>query len=563
MSESTEPIQDTRTWSRRKRSEVQPPQSPEAASETEAQIRRSKRLRGRAEQTAETSGNAEGNTSSATDNVNVKAPDEVTYPVTEEIPQVALKIMRAIKKAHRIPSIGYSPTQLDEQAEHMMSYGPDDLSKDKVETSLELTEEEKTREKHNTDIITKLSDIYTAHVHNQASGYLDKPFNLKVTMDKCGFNGPISPPTRFDYDDPIFEQREEKAIESRLKKWYKNASVSGYGDVREQVTKVNEEVRNAREIPVTHFSVEAELLERVAALWDQNFYPNRSIRVEPYKIHLYGPDGHFDMHRDTPQKDLIGTFLLGLGDTSRGGGLEVDGENMPAHGGHWCAFYPDVPHRVERIWYGHRAVIAFKIFRTSGSGTETETTARVRQEVTELMSQMQAPFGIMLERKYCMGTTELSGFDALLLQSASALPNVDVRHLPVVLTTHSEFGSQDRYDCYRDFEMRCDTDVAPFTRGHVEELFNTDGEYSCIEHSKCGCPWLEGVKNVPFFSLELPRTLYACSEEEQETCNYVGNEAQAWREDSVYLSYGLLVLPKNDDTSKGNGKDLDDSDGTD
>ncbi|RPD76635.1 hypothetical protein L226DRAFT_381684 [Lentinus tigrinus ALCF2SS1-7] len=469
--------------------------------------------------------------------------------------------MRAIKDAHRIPSIGYSPTQLDKQARHMMSYGPDGLSKDEIEMDLELTEEEETREKHNTDIITKLSAIYSAHVHNKASGYLDKPFNLKITKDNCEFNGPISPPTQFyNCGDPIFERGERKAVKSRLKEWYKNASVSGYGDVREQVTKVNKKVRNAREIPATHFSVEAELLERVAALWDQNFYPNRSIRVEPYKIHLYGPGGHFDMHRDTPQKDLIGTFLLGLGDVSSGGGLKVDGQEMPAYGGHWCAFYPDVPHRVEQIWDGYRAVIAFKIFRTSGSGTETETTTRVRQEATELMSQMQAPFGIMLERKYCLGTTELSGFDALLLQSASALPNVDVRHLPVVLTTYSKFGSQDRYNRYRDFEMRCDTHVAPFTRGHVEELFGTDGEYSSIKHSKCGCPWLDGVKNVPFFSLELPRALYSCSKEEKETCNYTGNEAQAWREDSVYLSYALLVLPKSDDISKDNGKDVDDTD---
>ncbi|KAI0691468.1 hypothetical protein C8T65DRAFT_816903 [Cerioporus squamosus] len=462
--------------------------------------------------------------------------------------------MHAVKEARSIPSIGYSPTELDQQAKHMMEYGPDGLSKDDVGTNVKLTEEEKTREIHNTALIAKLSDIYTQHVHNKASGYLDRPFKLRITRPTCKFEGELVPPTEFGYGgSPEYTEKEEKRIAKRLREWYKNADVSGYGDVREQVTKVDEKVRNAREIPATQFSVEPELLERIAALWDQNFYPNRGIRVEPYKIHLYGPQGHFGAHRDTPQKDLIGTFLLGLGDSSSGGGLVVDEEDMPAHEGHWCAFYPDVPHRVEKLWDGHRAVIAFKIFRTAGAGAETETTTRVRQEATELMTQMQAPFGIMLERKYCLGTTELSGFDALLLKAALVLPDVNVRHLPVVLRTHATFGSDDKYDCHEGFEMSCDTTVVPFTRGHIEKLFESE-RYRMLNHTDCGSPWLEGVKNVPFFSLELPRALYTCSEDQEETCNYTGNEAQAWREDSVYLSYALLVLRKKEDATKGRSK---------
>ena len=57
--------------------------------------------------------------------------------------------MNAIKKASSIPCIGYCPTQMDKQTKHMMSYGPDGLSKDEVDTSLTLTEEEESREKHN------------------------------------------------------------------------------------------------------------------------------------------------------------------------------------------------------------------------------------------------------------------------------------------------------------------------------------------------------------------------------------------------------------------------------
>ncbi|TFK94194.1 hypothetical protein K466DRAFT_536707 [Polyporus arcularius HHB13444] len=526
-------------------SEVQsqsPSQLPSSSS-ADPEARPTKRQHGLiSEPTSETSAEGEESTSATTQNVTDAHSDseDLTFPVSQEYPPVALKLVKAIQNARVIPSIGYCPTQMDRQAENMLDLGPEGLSKGDIETNLTLTEEEAAREQHNAAIIAKLSNLYTQHARNKASGYLDKPFRLRITRATCRFDEFISPATNLDrHKSPNSSAKDKKTLEDRLKRWYDNADVSGYGDVREQVTKVDETVRKAREIPATQFSVEPALLERIAGLWDQHFYPNRGIRVEPYKIHLYGPEGHFGAHRDTPQKDLIGTFLLGLGDTSRGGGLVVDGEHMPAHEGHWCAFYPDVPHRVEEVYSGHRAVIAFKIFRTSGTGSETETTARVRQETTELMDQMQAPFGIMLERKYCMGTTELSGFDALLLKAALTLPDADVRHLPVVLATYASYED----DNQEDYEMECDTHVVPLTRGHLDKWFDEERSAS-PSHTECGCPWLEGVQNVPFFSLELRRALYPCIEEQEETCNDAGNEAQAWREDSVYLSYALLALPK-------------------
>ncbi|RDX54233.1 hypothetical protein OH76DRAFT_1341500, partial [Lentinus brumalis] len=480
-----------------------------------------------------------------------------SVPVAQEFSTVGLKLIHAIKKADWISSIGYSPTQLDKQADHMISYGrPLNLKKDMIEIDLELNGEESAREAHNTAIIAKLSDIYAQHVHNKAFGRLDK-FKLQVTRPECTFNGEIVSRAEcepVDYHCPTKILKPEAAMSRRLHQWYKNADVSGSGDVREQVTKVDENVSGVREIPATEFSVEPELLERIAALWDQNFYTNGGVRVEPCKIHLYGPGDHFGTHRDTPQKDLIGTFLLGLGDdTSYSYGLMVDDMKMLAHEGHWCAFYPDVPYRVDKIWEGHSAVIAFKIFRTSGAGVETETTARVRQEATELMSQMQAPFGIMLEHKYCMGITELSDFDALLHQSALALPSVDVKYLPVVLMTQATFGSHDEDDSTQDSEVSCDADarghinnfVIPFTRGHIEKLFETSllHRMSMPSHTECGYPWLEGVQNVPVFSLDLARSLYIYSNEEPEgMCNYTRNEAEAWN--SVYVSYALLVLRK-------------------
>ena len=80
-------------------------------------------------------------------------------------------------------------------------------------------------------------------------------------------------------------------------------------------TKVDHEVRNAREISASEFQVKPKFLRQIQKLWKEHFLP-LNVRAEPYKIHLYGPGGHFKSHRDTPETGLVGTFLVCLGDTS-------------------------------------------------------------------------------------------------------------------------------------------------------------------------------------------------------------------------------------------------------
>ncbi|KAI0352371.1 hypothetical protein OH77DRAFT_1428670 [Trametes cingulata] len=383
---------------------------------------------------------------------------------------------------------------------------------------------------------------------NVASGYLDKEFSLSIIRPGCEFSDLIRPAP--NSKRPGYPKNEQvRSLEARLEQWHENAAVSGYGDVREQITKVNTDVRAAREIGPHEFRVEPELLRRVEAIWEGRFVPSTSVRAVPYKIHLYGPGDHFKMHRDTPQKDLVGTFLVGLGDTTWSGGLVVEGRESPAHCGHWCAFYPDVPHYVGRVNEGYRAVIAFKIFRASDAGvTMTEKTSTVRQQASRIMKAMEAPYGVLLQHKYCLGTDRFSGFDTVLVESARTLDAVVVRHLPVVIGASAEWGTHD--EVHEPFAMSCTTWVIPFSGGYIEALQDPQPKYGWVgptptpTHTYCGCPWLEGVKGVPFFSLDLRASTVAYKEEQEETCNYVGNEAQAWREDSVYLSYALVVLPK-------------------
>ncbi|EIW58619.1 uncharacterized protein TRAVEDRAFT_124283, partial [Trametes versicolor FP-101664 SS1] len=414
-----------------------------------------------------------------------------------------------------------------------------------------------------------LKDVADANSRNYAYGYMDEPFSLRVNRPGCEFDGPILP-NRNSHKSQVWNAKKHDLrweLHTRLQQWYNSASVSGFGDVREQVTKIDESVRTAREINTSEFTVGDELLRRVENIWKEQFVPGCDVRAEPYKIHLYGPGGHFDTHRDTPQKDLMGTFLVGLGDTADHGALVVDGKHLKAHPGSWCAFYPDVPHEVTRLSDGYRAVVAFKIFRASsstGAGDgDTQKTAEVRRRLAEVVPKMKAPYGLLLEHKYCLGTDEFSGFDGLLVDAVRAHSSgrFDVHHLPVVVSSWSVWGSEND-DPYEEYAVHCSTNVYPFTNGHIDYLNSVPAEksYGSATHTACGCAWLEDVKDLQFYAVDLSRrTMFPFKHETNETCNHVGNEAQAWREDSVYLSYALLVLPNT--TAKEGAEEVSEEDG--
>ena len=86
--------------------------------------------------------------------------------------------------------------------------------------------------------------------------------------------------------------------------------MAGYGDVAAQETKIDPEIRKAFEMKSSEFSCNDSILEVLAREWSKHFIP-RKVRVESYKIHIYPPGGHFKTHRDTPEKDLVGTFVIG------------------------------------------------------------------------------------------------------------------------------------------------------------------------------------------------------------------------------------------------------------
>jgi hypothetical protein len=105
---------------------------------------------------------------------------------------------------------------------------------------------------------------------------------------------------------------------------WQSAPVSPFGHVASQETLIDPSVRHARElIAPSNLSVNPFLLNHLAQLWSKYMLPRR-VRVETYKLNIYGPGGHFAPHRDTPAPGLVGTILIGLVDTSdQNSGLRI------------------------------------------------------------------------------------------------------------------------------------------------------------------------------------------------------------------------------------------------
>ncbi|KAL0577816.1 hypothetical protein V5O48_004183 [Marasmius crinis-equi] len=388
----------------------------------------------------------------------------------------------------------------------------------------------------------------------------EERFSLKVTHPGCEYENESLGYSGVDIS--VFE------------KWLRNAPVSGFGDNKALETKVDSEIRKACEIPASGFEVQPKLLQDIAKLWSENFVPSK-VRVEPYKIHLYGKGGHFKSHRDTPEASLVGTFLLGIGDSTQDaypswtvreeslratevGNFCIGGIRRTANAGQWVAFHPDVPHSVEPLESGCRGVIAFKIFSLEPETGTIEASQRYPTAVantTAVLNQIEGSFGIVLEHEYPMGTdpSNLVASDAVLLSAAKQMKGVKVVEvIPIAVDVHetkdyNQPSNQHREagsDSESDFDSeghRVSAAVYPFTRYHVDMCLRR----SIDEETKASASWMKGLKGLPFYSWDFKENALKWSSSEVEDINWTGNEADGSRETSLYLAYAIVILSES------------------
>jgi len=106
------------------------------------------------------------------------------------------------------------------------------------------------------------------------------------------------------------------------------------------------------------------------------------LTAELYSLNLYARDGHFVPHKDTPRgSDMLGTLVVCLPSQFSNGALVVKHQGIlhtfdwgraiqeqaePTRL-HWAAFFGDVDHQIEQVWFGLRVTLTYLLRRGAGS----------------------------------------------------------------------------------------------------------------------------------------------------------------------------------------------------
>jgi hypothetical protein len=181
--------------------------------------------------------------------------------------------------------------------------------------------------------------------------------------------------------------------------------------------------------------------------------------------------------------------------------------------------------------------MAFKIFRSAENDLDNTLPAKLEARVKGILDQIPAPFGLFTTHQYSIGTTELNGFDALLTSCARSRNDTRVHMLPVVTEFYGEaFDYDDEEDEPRSVVS---SRVYPFSEAQVDILLKKN-----VQVAEREVQWLDGLSDIPFYTWDLKASSVTWKQDYPEGAGYTGNEADSSREDSIYLSYAILFLPR-------------------
>lgn len=422
--------------------------------------------------------------------------------------RTAIELKEAIERVPIIfDSIGTLPIEIWEEEEKA------------YEDEFEQPPEEKKKYQLSSMIQLANKAIKTSKQSTFDGVLFEKNVILEIHLNDLHFSGPIQ---SFDL--------------KTLKSFYDKAPQAGYGDQKNLKTMYDSLVRVSREISADHFKVSSYLIKKIESLWQKHFLMN--VTAIPYKINLYGPNGFFNRHKDTPAKGMIGTFLVGLGEYGTNffyPGLKV-GENMTwkSNSLSWCAFFSDIPHEVQKLPdNAYRANIAFKIY-INQEAINVASNKRIMDATTELVGclskcmEKEEQFGIVLSHDYSINEEALKGIDLVFVNAIKQLPNVEFTIIPIL---NNVMGY---YPCEGSEENReYDSQIYALT----SDVIN----YSLKKSSKKPVDIVS--EPINFYSLDL--TAFCWKNNYNEPAQYTGNESRPGEEDSLYISRAIIVTKWN------------------
>jgi hypothetical protein len=313
---------------------------------------------------------------------------------------------------------------------------------------------------------------------------------------------------------------------AHLNEMYEFASDASYGNLANMTTDIDHNVRMARDISADHFEISQEFCEELAKIWKKDFEWNGQIIVRPYKINIYTSGGLFKEHKDTPSKNLIGTFLVGLGDTSNPGRLafpDIHRSWDSAKLGNYCAFYTDVSHQVKKLDIGIRANLSFKVY--ASESIDMNGSSYLLPHLLPFidiwknssLNKYDKPFGILLTHDYSLTADHFKGNDRAYYDFFNSLgKQIDV--LPVIIRIDGNWDEDDG---------SCKTGVYPLLESSIDYLIG-----------KTDIQPIHPYTDLKFYGAP---SGYQWKENYTPYCEYTGNECQPAEIDSLYLHRALII----------------------
>jgi hypothetical protein len=132
-------------------------------------------------------------------------------------------------------------------------------------------------------------------------------------------------------------------------------------------------IRKASSLKASRFAIKAtDIIPDIEQQIGNYFAGSISLKLD--KLNIYGPDGLFKVHKDTPtHQSMIGTIVVCLPSEFEGGEFVIHHKNAEEVVHKWAiksathvqfaAFYADVDHEVRRVTQGHRVTISYSVYR--------------------------------------------------------------------------------------------------------------------------------------------------------------------------------------------------------
>jgi len=366
----------------------------------------------------------------------------------------------------------------------------------------EIDEEEENNK--NIELWQEMKEVWRNGINNKvfSEGIVMGSFNLNIKIEK----------KNYQYNGTINMKQEE------AKRLYENAEEATFGNLETMTTDINPEVRNGRHLSNSYFEVNPKIIEKLEKKWSLEMLP-REVKIIPYKINLYGKGDYFKRHRDTPDKNLVGTILVSLTSYFGNNNLIVDNkyEWIACSSGNYCCFYADVEHEVspvidEKI----RATLAFKVY---SADDEFSLENRHFEQINKLLPKIQKPFGLILSHKYSLNTNCYKGRDNILIEYLRE-KGYKIQRIPVCV---KYYGDSMDYTHVTEINIS----VYPLTDEYISYILNELPDEPKLFPTE-----------IPFIILDDGLEYLNKS---QDYIEYTGNECQPEIIDSLYLHHAIII----------------------